>query len=49
MALVVVQARNGGCSGDVDKWVDQGHVVEVELIVLDDSVAMEYGRDVQDD
>lgn len=49
MALVVVQARDDGCSGDVDKWVDQGHVVEAELIVLDDSVAMEYGRDVQYD
>lgn len=46
MGLLVVQARDYGCSGDVDKWVEQGHVVEVDLTVLDGDVAMEYGRDV---
>lgn len=46
MGLIVVQARDDGCSGDVDKWVDQGHVVEVDWTVLDGDVAMECGRDI---
>lgn len=46
---MVVQARDDGCSADVDKWVDQGRLVEVDLTVLDGDVAVEYGRDGQDD
>lgn len=49
MALVVVQARDDSCSEDGDKWVDRGHAVEIESTVPDDGVAMECGRDVQDD
>lgn len=45
MGLMVVLARDDGCSADVDKWVDQGRLVEVDLTVLDGDVAVEYGRD----